>query len=213
MSDSTLVVLNANVVTLNQKQPKAEAIAIQNGRIVAVGSNKEIRKYIGKKTRVIDAKSKTIVPGFVDCHVHMTGFGQFLQTLNLRNVESVKEMHQKLREYVQKNSEKAWILGGRWDQDKFAEKRYPTRWDLDAAVADKPVFLIRVCGHLGVANSWALQLDDISKVTTIESGIIDLDEARGEPNVILRENALGLVWKAIPKPNPKELEEDCISAC
>jgi len=213
MSDSTLVLLNVNVVTLNQKQPKAEAIAIQNGIIITVGSNKEARKYIDKKTTVIDAKNKTIVPGFVDCHVHMTGFGQFLQTLNLRNVESVKEMQQKMRKYAQKNSEKGWILGGRWDQDKFAEKRYPTRWDLDAAVADKPVFLIRVCGHLGVANSRALQLADISKETTIESGKIDLDEATGEPNGILRENALGLVWKAIPKPNPKELEKACISAC
>jgi len=213
MSDSTLVLLNVNVVTLNQKQPKAEAIAIQNGRIITVGSNKEARKYIDKRTTVIDAKNKTIVPGFVDCHVHMTGFGQFLQTLNLRNVESVKEMQQKMRKYAQKNSEKSWILGGRWDQDKFAEKRYPTRWDLDAAVADKPVFLIRVCGHLGVANSRALQLAGISRETTVDSGKVDLDEATGEPNGILRENALGLVWKAIPKPNPKELEQACISAC
>jgi len=212
MSETTLV-LNANLVTLNPKQPKAEAIAIQNGRIVAVGSNEEVREYIGKQTRVIDAKNKTIVPGFVDCHVHMTGFGHFLHTLNLRNVESVKEMQQKLREYVQKNPERSWILGGRWDQDRFVEKRYPTRWDLDGAVADKPVFLIRVCGHLGVANSRALQLAGISKETTIESGKIDLDEASGEPNGILRENALELVWKAIPKPSSKQLEEACISAC
>jgi len=213
MSETTLVILNANLVTLNPKQPKAEAIAIQNGSIIAVGSNKAVRKYIGKQTRVIDAKNKTIVPGFVDCHVHMTGFGHFLHTLNLRNVESIKEMQQKLQEYVQKNPERSWTLGGRWDQDRFVEKRYPTRWDLDAAVADIPVFLIRVCGHLGVANSRALQLSGISKETTIDSGQIDLDEATGEPNGILRENALELVWKAIPKPTPKELEETCISAC
>jgi len=213
MSETKLVILNANLVTLNPKQPKAEAIAIQNGRIIAVGSNKAVRKYIAKETRVIDAKNKTIVSGFVDCHVHMTGFGHFLHTLNLRNVESVKEMQQKLREYVQKNPERSWILGGRWDQDRFIEKRYPTRWDLDAAVADKPVFLIRVCGHLGVANSRALQLAGISKETTIDSGEIDLDEATGEPNGILRENALELLWKAIPKPTPKQLEEACISAC
>lgn len=213
MSETKLVILNANLVTLNQKQPRAEAIAIQNGRIIAVGSNKAVRKYIAKETRVIDTKNKTIVPGFVDCHVHMTGFGQFLQTLDLRNVQSVKEMQQKLREYAQKNRAKSWILGGRWDQDRFAEKRYPTRLDLDAAVADKPVFLIRLCGHLGVANSKALQLAGISKETTIESGKIDLDEASGEPNGILRENALELVWKAIPKPSPKQLEEACISAC
>lgn len=213
MSEAKLVILNANLVTLNPKQPKAEAIAIQNGRMIAIGSNKEVQKYIGKETRVIDAENKTIVPGLVDCHVHMTGFGKFLHTLTLRNVESIKEMQQKLGSYAQKNPERSWILGGRWDQDKFAEKRYPTRWDLDAAVADKPVFLIRVCGHLGVANSKALQLAGISKETTIDGGKIDLDEATGEPTGVLRENALELVGKAIPRQTPKEIEEACISAC
>lgn len=213
MSKATLVVLNGDVITLDSRQSKAEAIAIQNGKIVAVGSNEEIRECIGKKTRVIDAKNKTIVPGFVDCHVHMTGFGRFLQTLDLRNVESVKEMQRKLREYAEENPEKGWILGGRWDQDRLAEKSYPTRWDLDAAVADKPVFLIRVCGHIGVANSKALQLADITRETLVDGGKVDLHEATGEPNGILRENALELVRKAIPKPSLKEVEEACLLAC
>jgi predicted amidohydrolase YtcJ len=213
MLEATLAITNANVITLNPKQPRAEAIAIQNEKIIAVGSNKEVRKYISNKTRMIDAKNRTVVPGLVDCHVHMTGFGQFLQTLDLRNVESIKEIQRKLREYTQKHPEKSWILGGRWDQERFAEKRYPTRWDLDAAVADKPVFLIRVCGHMGVVNSMALQLAGITRETTVDGGKIDLNEATGEPNGILRENALELVWKAIPKPGAKELEEACILAC
>ncbi|MDI6904365.1 MAG: amidohydrolase [Candidatus Bathyarchaeia archaeon] len=213
MLEATLAILNANVITLNPKQPKAEAIVIRNGKIIAVGFNKEIRKYIRNKTKVIDARNKTVVPGFVDCHVHMTGFGRSLQALDLRNVKSVKEMQQKLREYAEKNPEKSWILGGIWDQEKFVEKRFPTRWDLDVGVADKPVFLIRVCGHVGVVNSRALQLADITKETTIEGGKIDLDEAAGEPNGILRENALELVWKAVPKPGLKELEDACLLAC
>jgi len=213
MSETTLVLLNANVVTVNPKQPRAEAIAVQNGRIVAVGSNKEVGKRIDKETKVIDAKGKTTVPGFVDCHVHMTGFGKSLHTLDLRNIESIREMQRKLREYARRKPEKGWILGGRWDQDKLAERRYPTRLDLDAAVADKPVFLIRVCGHLGAANSKALQLAGISKESTIDGGKIDLDEATGEPNGVLRENALELVWKVIPKSSSEELEEACISAC
>lgn len=213
MLEATLAILNANVITLNSKQPQAEAIAIQNGKIIAVGSNKKIRKYISNKTKIIDAKRKTVVPGLVDCHVHMTGFGQVLQTPELRNVTSIKELQRKLRGYTQKNPEKNWILGGRWDQEKFAEKRYPTRWDLDAAVADKPVFLIRVCGHIGVANSKALQLADITKETAVDGGKVDLDEVSGEPNGILRENAMELVWKAIPKPSQKELEKTCITAC
>jgi len=213
MLEATLVILNAKVITLNKKQPCAEAIAIRNGRIAAVGSNGEIRRYISNKTQVINAKGKTVIPGLVDCHVHMTSFGQFLQTLDLRNTRSIKALQQKLRDYAYKNSMKNWILGGRWDQEKFAEKRLPTRWDLDAAVADKPVFLTRVCGHIAVANTRALQLAGITKETVVEGGKIDLDEANGEPNGILRENAMELVWKVIPKPNPKELEEACLMAC
>lgn len=213
MLEATLAILNANVITLNSKQPRAEAIAIRNGKIIAVGSNKEIRKYVSNKTKVVDAKKKTVVPGFVDCHVHMTDFGQSLQTLDLRNTKSIKEMQRKMREYAERNPEKSWILGGRWDQEKFVEKRYPNRWDLDAAVTDKPVSLTRLCGHMVVVNSRALQLANIAKETTIEGGKIDLDEATGEPNGVLRENALELVWKAIPKPSPTELEDACLRAC
>ncbi|MBX5328703.1 amidohydrolase [Candidatus Bathyarchaeota archaeon A05DMB-5] len=198
---------------MNQKQPRAEAVAIHNEKIVAVGSNKEIRRYIGNKTEVINAKNKTVIPGLVDCHVHMTSFGQFPQTLDLRNVQSIKAIQQKLRDYACENSEKSWILGGRWDQEKFAEKRLPTRWDLDAAVADKPVFLTRVCGHIAVANTKALQLAGITKEIVVEGGKIDLDRANGEPNGILRESAMELVWKCIPKPTRKELEEACVMAC
>jgi predicted amidohydrolase YtcJ len=213
MLSAELAILGANIITLDSKQPKAEAIAVQNGKIIAVGSNKEIRKLVNSKTKVINAKKRTVLPGFIDCHVHMTGFGWSLQGLDLRNANSIKELQQKLREYVKKNPDKTWISGGRWDQEKFAERRFPNRWDLDAAVSDKPVFITRVCGHAGVANSKALQLAKITKETTINGGKIDLDEATGEPNGVLRENALELVWKAVPKPSIKELENACLMAC
>jgi hypothetical protein len=213
MSEATLVILNAYAVTLNPKQPKAEAIATRDEKILAVGSNGQVRKYVGKKTRIVDAEGKTVVPGLNDCHVHMTGFGQFLQTLELRDVTSIRQLQVRLSEYAEKNPEKTWILGGRWDHEKFSEKRCPTRHDLDAAVPDKPVFLIRVCGHIGVANSKALQLAGITKETVIQGGEPELDTKTGEPNGVLCENALGLVWKAVRKPDRKELEEACILAC
>jgi len=213
MLQATLAILNAHVITLDSKDTIAEAIATQNGKIIAVGPNRQIRKYIGKKTKIIDAKGRTVVPGLVDCHVHMTGLGQSLQTLELRNAKSIKEVRRKLREYTRKNPEKSWILSGRWDQERFSEKRYPTRWDLDSAVADIPTFLVRVCGHIGVANSKALQLAGITKETVVDGGKVDLDEVTGEPNGILRENALELVWKTIPNPSQKEIEKTCSMAC
>ncbi|MBS7636297.1 amidohydrolase [Candidatus Bathyarchaeota archaeon] len=208
-----IAILNANVVTLDAGKPKAEAFAVRDGRIVAVGSGEEIRKYIGSGTKVLDLEGKTVVPGFVDCHVHMTGFGQHMQTLDLRDVDSIGEMKWKIREYAGKHPEKGWILGGRWDHERFSERRLPTRWDLDEAVGDKPVFLIRVCGHVGVANSRALELAGIGKETVVDGGAVDMDTASGEPNGILRENALNLVWRVVPKPSMAELEEACIQAC
>ena len=213
MSEATLAVLNANVITLNSEQPKAEAIAVRNGEIFVVGSNEEIRRYISKDAKIIDGKNRTIVPGLVDCHVHMTGFSHSLLNLDLRNVRSIKEMQLKLREYAAKNGGEEWILGGRWDQERLVEKRCPTRWDLDAVVSNRPVFLTRVCGHIAVANSKALQLAGIGKETAVAGGQVDLDEKTGEPSGVVRENVLELVWKAVPKPSLERLEDVCVLAC
>ncbi|MEM3566752.1 MAG: amidohydrolase [Candidatus Bathyarchaeia archaeon] len=213
MRCADVVILNANIITLNAEQPRAEALAVRDGRVVAVGLEAEIRKYMGDETRVLDVGGKTVVPGFVDCHVHMTGFGQHLQTLDLRNVSSIEEMKRKIREYAEENPEKGWILGGRWDHELFKERRLPTRWDLDEAVKDKPVFLVRVCGHIGVANTKALELAGIGRETFVKGGAVDKDAASGEPNGVLRENALNLVWRVVPKPSVAELEEACVQAC
>jgi predicted amidohydrolase YtcJ len=213
MPVASLVILDANIVTLNPEQPKAEAIAIQNGRIVAVGSNSEIRKHVGMDTKIVNANGKTLVPGLVDCHVHMTGFGFFLQSPDLKNVQSIKEMQRMLQEHASKNPGKGWVLGGRWDHEKLAEKRYPNRWDLDAAVPDRPVFLVRVCGHIGLANSEALRIAAITEKTVVEGGEIELDETSGQPNGILKEDAMRLIWKKVPKPSLKDIEEASLLAC
>lgn len=210
---ASFVILNANVITLNPKQPKASALAIKKNKIVAVGSDAQIRKYVGTKTKVFDAKGKTVVPGLVDCHVHMTAFGEFLQSPDLKDARSIKQMKQKLREHVSKRLVENWVLGGRWDHEKFAEKRYPTRWDLDDVVSDRPVFLVRVCGHIGVANSVALKLASVTGKTCVEGGVIELDKACGEPTGILKEKAMSLIWNVVPKPTVEALEETCLQAC
>jgi hypothetical protein len=213
MLGSTLLILNANVHTLNPKKPTARAIAVYDNRIVAVGTTKQIRRFIGRKTKIIDANDGTIIPGLNDCHAHMVSFGQFLQTVELRNTKSIKELQTRLRRYAERNPEKNWIQEGRWDEEKLAEKRYPTRHDLDAAVSDRCVFLVRVCGHVAVANSRALQAAGITRKTAIQGGRVGLDPETGEPNGVLYENALNLVSKAVPKPSSDELEETCILAC
>jgi predicted amidohydrolase YtcJ len=212
MADS-LVILNANIITLNPKQPKAQAVAAHKGRITAVGSDAQIRRHIARGDKIIDAENKTVVPGFVDCHVHMGEFGFFLQSLNLKNTRSIKQMQRKLREHASKRGDAGWILGGRWEHERFIEKRLPTRWDLDVAVPDRPVFLVRVCGHIGVANTQALRQASITRETVVEGGKIDLSEATGEPSGILKENAMRLIWEVVPKPSLEVLREACLRAC
>ena len=199
MPEASLILSNANVITLTPRQGRAQAIAIIDGKIVDVGSNRKIQMHVGKKTEIIDCKGKTVVPGFVDCHVHMKDFGLFLQQVDLRNARSIAEMQRILRQHVEKHPEQRWITGGRWDQEKLKDKRYPTRWDLDSAVSKKPVLLSRVCGHLAVVNSKALRLAGITKHTKIRGGEVELDRNTGQPNGILKDNAIDLVWKVIPR--------------
>lgn len=208
-----MVLTNGNIITMDPKKPKVQAVAILKDKIIAVGTSKQIRKLVGETTRVIDLKGKTVVPGFTDTHVHMRGFGASLTNLDLRGVTSVEEMQKKLQERVKKTPEEKWILGSGWDQERFKEKRYPTRFDLDKIALKNPVFFRRVCGHVCVVNTRALQIAGITQKTKPpKGGKIDITPT-GELTGILRENAMDLIEEAIPKPNEEELEQICIFAC
>lgn len=213
MQYADLVLKNANVLTMNPLEPHAEAIAIKDEKIVAVGTNKQIKQWIGKQTKVMNLDGKTVVPGFIDAHVHMRGFGRSLTWINLRGVISIREMQQLLRERTQKTQEGKWILGRGWDQERFKEKRYPTRWDLDEVALSNPVIFTRFCGHICVVNSKAFELAGITRDTVAPSGgQIDKDPETGEPTGILRENAMDLVWNIVPEPSEQELTEMCALA-
>ena len=214
MMQADLVLTNGNVLTMNPSKPHAEAIAVKDDEIVEVGTNKEIKTWIRKNTKTINLRGKTVVPGFIDSHVHITGYGKSLKQIDLRGVSSIKEMQKKLKNRIQKTPRGRWILGRGWDQDRLTEKRYPTRWDLDKFSPNNPAIFTRVCGHLCVANSQALESAGITKETTSPpAGQIDKDLKTGEPTGILRENAMNLVWKVKPEPSEEELIEACSLAC
>ncbi len=208
-----VLIINANVVTLDPKRPQGQAVAIRNGKILDVGSTERILTLADEDTKVVDLHGKTVMPGFIDSHAHMLQFGQSLQQLDLRNVRSIEELQSKLKKHAGDNPGSEWVLGGNWDQERFSERRYPNRRDLDSAVRDRPVFLTRVCGHICVVNSKALQLAGIDAETSQLKDKIDRDEKTGEPTGILREEALGLVRRVMPKPSPEEIERSCLVAC
>jgi predicted amidohydrolase YtcJ len=208
------VLKNANILTIDPSRSYAEAIAIKEEKIVSVGTDKEVQPWISKQTEVIDLAGKTVVPGFTDTHVHMKGFGHFLTRVNLRGIDSIDKMQQLLRKRVQKTPKGKWILGRGWDQERFSEKRYPTRWDLDETAPDNPVVFTRVCGHISVVNSKALELAEITRDAVAPSGgHIDRDPKTEEPTGILRENAVDLIQDIVPEPSDEELTEICVLAC
>ncbi len=213
MLHADLVLMNGNIVTMNYEHPKAQALAINDGKIAAIGTDKEILSYVGKKTREINLDRRTVFPGFIDSHVHGTALGRSLVQLDLRGIKSIGEIQEKVKQWATKTPKGQWIVGHGWDQDKLEERRYPSRRDLDEVVPENPVFLKRVCGHIGLVNSKALELAGITKDTkTPKAGLIDSSKA-GEPNGILRENALDLILDILPKPDEKGLENICLLAC
>ncbi len=209
-----LVLVDGNVLTMGSSQPSAEAVAVKKDRIVKVGTNEEINSWIGKNTKVIDLQGRTVVPGLTDSHIHVGDFGKFLMWVDLKDVDSVEEMQQRIRERAQKISEGRWIVGSGWDQARFAEKRYPNRQDLDEASPDNPVILYHQCGRVCAINSKALELAGVTKETESPSGgKIEKDAETGEPTGILREKATDLVWKTIPEPSEEEVSEGASLAC
>jgi predicted amidohydrolase YtcJ len=209
-----LVLVDGNVLTMNPSQPHAEAIAIRKDRIVKVGTNEEISRWIRKNTKVIELKERTVVPGFIDTHVHVVEFGRFLAWIDLKGVRSIEEMQRRIRKRAQEMPKGKWILGHGWDQNRLVEKRHPTLLDLDEASPDNPVVLYHLCGRMCVVNSKALELAGATKETIAPSGgRIEKDAETGKPTGILHENAMDLVWKIIPEPVEEEILEAASLAC
>ncbi len=207
------VLINADVITMNKQIPQAQALAIKGGRVVKVAGNEEIKPWMGSNTKVVDLDGRTVVPGFIDAHAHMITLGQPFQWLDLRDASSIGEIRRKLRATVKQTERGKWIQGRGWDQELLSERRYPTRRDLDEVSPDNPVILNRVCGHIGVANSRALEIAGITRETAASWGeLIDIDSETGEPAGILREGANDAVWN-LPTLNEKEQLEVCMKAC
>ena len=209
-----LALMGGKVLTMNPSQPFAEAIAIKNDRIVKVGTNEAVSRWIRKNTKVISLNGKTVVPGFIDTHIHVADFGRFLTWIDLSDVSSIKEMQNCLSRRVEKVPKGKWIIGRGWDQNCFAEKRLPTRYDLDAASLDNPVILYHQSGQMCIVNSRALELAGVTKQTSApQGGTVDKNEDTGELTGILRDAATNLVWNMVPELSEEELVEAASLAC
>ncbi len=209
-----LVLTNANVLTMNSAQPHAEAVAITKDRIVRVCTAGEVTSLIGKNTKILDLKGKTVIPGFIDTHIHVADFGRTLAWLDLRKVDSIKKMQNIVKERAKKTLKDKWILGSGWNQENFEEKRRPTRQELDAAAPDNPIILYHQFGRTCVTNSKALRLAGVTEATSIpKDSVIEKNPETGELTGILEGSATDLIWNAIPAPSEQETLEASKEAC
>ncbi len=200
--------INGKIYTVNKEQPIAQAVLIEDNKIVFVGSNEEAEKFIDASTKVIDLNSKLMLPGFIDAHLHMISGGFYTLEVDLRPAKSRAEFTSILKEYVKKNPGE-WVTQGRWDNEKWDDKSLPTKDWIDDFSQTTPILVKRIDGHLALANSYALKLAGITKDTpSPEGGIIVKDPVTGDPNGLLKDLALELFDTVISEPP----EDDYINA-
>lgn len=191
-----VLITNATIYTVNKDFSKAEAMAVKNGKIIAVGSTAEIqKKYQAPKN--INAKDKFIYPGFYDAHAHFYSYGLNLQTVDLRGTKSYQEVLDRVVKF-QKEKNLDFITGRGWDQNDWAVKEFPSKAELDKLFPNTAVVLTRIDGHALLANSKALELAKISPTTKVNGGEIQVKN--GETTGILVDNPMDLVYNIIPKP-------------
>ena len=186
------------VLTMNDAQPRAEAVAVKDGIIIAVGSAEEVMKLKGEAIEVTELDGRALIPGFVDAHGHIFGGGIQALSANLLaapdgDVTDIASLQQTLRDWISENRaviEKAnLIIGFGYDQSQLAELRHPTRADLDAVSTEFPIYVVHQSGHLGAANSKALEVAGITAASENPPGGVIIRDAAGEPTGVLEENA------------------------
>jgi predicted amidohydrolase YtcJ len=205
--EASLVLLNGKIVTVDPKNTVAEAIAAKDETILFVGSNADVKQLIGKSTKVIDLKGKTVLPGFIDSHEHCIARGLQTDYVSLSSppMNSINDIVEALASKAKQKRENEWVIGNWWDESKLKEKRFPTRYDLDKASTRHPIYIGRAGGHNAVANSLALQIAGISSDTPQpQGGRIEKDE-KGEPTGRLDEiAAMNKVRNKVPEPGAEE---------
>ncbi len=204
------ILYNANIVTVDKRNPRAEAVAIKGRRISMVGSNQKILSLKNKNTKIINLKGKTVVPGFNDSHMHILSYALNQEKVNLNNCKGIKHLIEIVKNFIGKSdiAKGSWVQGRGWNEIFFEQERLPSRHDLDKISSQYPIILTRVCGHLGVTNTLALKMAGIYQdPPQLKSGSIDKDEEGIATGVLREDEALDMVYKLIPEITKKKVKE------
>jgi predicted amidohydrolase YtcJ len=205
-SPADTILVHGRIYTVDTKHPWAQALAIRDGKLIAVGSNKEISSYRGPHTNILDAKGRMVLPGITDSHVHFLDGSFALERINLEDVKDRDEAVRRLKQYADAHPKDAWVLGRGWSYPMFPPSGLPDKKYLDAVIPDRPVYLEGFDGHTWWANSKALELAQINKDTpNPPGGEIVRDPKTGEATGAIKEDAAdALVRRVIPDDSRDE---------
>lgn len=205
----TTILTNGKIYV--EKGKFVEALLIEDGVIKEIGSKEEILK--NKADHVIDLEGKTVLPGFNDSHLHLIGLGAFMSSCNLTQAKSIDEIIEIGKKFLEENKNMKVLSGRGWNQDYFTsgEKRLLNRHDLDKISTEIPIVFDRVCGHVAVGNTKAIELLEIDENTVVDGGTIELGED-GKPNGIFNENAVALIKSVIPEKSNEDIESEFLKA-
>jgi predicted amidohydrolase YtcJ len=205
-----LVLMGGNVITVDSQDHIAQAVAVRDGRIVGVGSNREMEGFIGPETTRIELDGRTVTPGLLDAHAHFWSSGAdrlYVLDLSYPNVRNIAEVVAAVAEQVAGLEPGEWVQGVGWDEGKLEELRYIYASDLDAVAPENPVWLSHTMGHYGAANSLALEMADITSATPDPPGGTIDRAPDGTPTGVLKESAQGLVSRMIPRFTEEQMKE------
>jgi len=186
--------------------PLAEAVAIRDGRIQAVGATEEMTTLVGEGTQVLDLAGRIAVPGFIDSHTHFIPGGFQLSSVDLRDAATPAEFTRRMEDFTLTIPAGTWITGGDWDHEMWGGELPRREW-IDAVTPEHPVLVSRLDGHMALANSLALEMAGVTRTTQVPAGgEMVLDPVTGEPTGILKDEAMGLVGALIPDHSEEELD-------
>ena len=204
-SFADLVIVHGHVWTVDPRNSRAEAVAIHDGHIVAVGSDAEIAKWVGPATKRIDAQGKSVLPGFIDAHVHFSSGGGEISGVHLRDANTPQEFARRIGVQAEKLAKGEWMLGGTWDHELWGGTPLPSHDWVDALTPNTPVFVSRYDGHMAMANALAMRLAGITRETEDPPGGTIVRGKDGNPTGLLKDAAMNLVYRIIPPPSEEQL--------
>lgn len=209
---ASLVLVHGRVWTENPAQPETEAVAIAGNRILLTGTSAEVLRLAGPATRVIDLDGRRVVPGFNDAHVHFVTGGLVLANVQLLDASSQAEFRERIARFAQSQPPGAWILSGIWDHERWSPAVLPTHQLIDDVTPKNPVFVMRLDGHMGLANALAMKFAGVNRNTKDMPGGVIVRDADGNPTGMFKDAAMTLIGRVIPPLSIEQTETAILAA-